>query len=260
MSNLAKVENTEEDKYEARRQRVSQSLVRMYHLNYKQDKEAVVKRLWDSVVNGDTIQLGIDEISVVLADMLKMPKAQSCTSNLFQWLSRAAAKNDARFALNSVYKDDQERWIATCGHRLHMFNANHEWTDNYKSGFYIPCNKASATRELADDQDLRYPKFEEVFDTFKFIPRWNTEYLTDLEHGTGENGYSEGSKRIDHIKIGQHGYNLKYVRDAISYGTPNMLRYCQDVESGILLLNILHENVNSMAGLTLSAIVMPMRL
>jgi len=248
--------------FDTRKENRSRLLQDMYFYITNKEREEVAEKLFQDVVDSVRPSLTPQEVAVVLNSLLKVPNAPSLAST-HQWLARAAGKSDRRQQLNYIYKSEDEIWQATDGHRLHIFDANHNWTDNYKTGYYKPINKRCADKVFASDfdQKMRYPKFDDVFKAFNFVPRWSKSCLADLEITT-TSPTSVGNKRTDSVRVGAHWYNLAYVRDALSHeacGARTMFWYAQD-EDGILLINILQEQVSRHSELKLKAIVMPQRM
>ena len=54
-----------------------------------------------------------------------------------KWVSKAMSTEETRYYLNGVYVD-QDCFVATDGHRLHMLKIKSEWIGSHTGGFIIP--------------------------------------------------------------------------------------------------------------------------
>lgn len=155
----------------------------------------------------------------------------------WQWVAKAAAKQDVRYYLNHVYVE-RDRIIATDGHRLHMASND----DKLPDGFYCP-----KTMILQHEPD--YAKFPDVD---RVLHGDGTKYAGQLDSLDGVNvrpavkdvNYSAYTFNDDQTQ----GAQVRYLNDAMCYGD-SKLHIPAEIYTSLLVKNDI--------GL---AIVMPMKL
>ena len=89
-----------------------------------------------------------------------------------KWVAKARSKDTYRYGMQGIYVSEDGKWIATDGHRMHIWNNAPE----YAPGLYQVVDTTKVIT-LTPDDDNQFPKWENV------VPNYEKEFAQSLHFG-----------------------------------------------------------------------------